>query len=59
LMTRSLCSCFIWWRKKLNHNVVPTPGLPDFSWRIIPKPDKKVPNEYKMYQMNTKCTKCS
>jgi hypothetical protein len=20
-------------------------------WHIIPKPDKKVPNEYKMYQM--------
>jgi hypothetical protein len=26
------------------------PGLPDFSWCMIPKPGK-------MYQMNTKCTK--
>jgi hypothetical protein len=26
------------------------PGLPDFSWYIIPKPEK-------MYQMNTKFTK--
>jgi hypothetical protein len=25
-------------------------GLPDFSWYMIPKPEK-------MYQMNTKCTK--
>jgi hypothetical protein len=25
-------------------------GLPDFSWCMIPKPEK-------MYQMNTKCTK--
>jgi hypothetical protein len=25
------------------------PGLPDFSWYMIPKPEK-------MYKMNTKCT---
>jgi hypothetical protein len=29
-----------------------TPGLPHFSWHMIPKPDK-------MYQRNTKCTKWS
>jgi hypothetical protein len=28
------------------------PELPDFSWYMIPKPEK-------MYQMNTKCTKWS
>jgi hypothetical protein len=39
------------------------PWLPDFSWSRIPKPEKftkwiqNVPNEYKMYQMNTQCTK--
>jgi hypothetical protein len=33
------------------------PGLPDFYWCMIPKPGKNVPNEHKMYQMNTKCTK--
>jgi hypothetical protein len=27
-------------------------GLPDFSWYMIPKPEK-------MYQMNKKCTKWS
>jgi hypothetical protein len=27
-------------------------GLPDFSWCMMPKPEK-------MYQMNTKCTKWS
>jgi hypothetical protein len=27
-------------------------GLPDFSWYMIPKPEK-------MYQMNSKCTKWS
>jgi hypothetical protein len=26
-------------------------GLPDFSWYMIPKPEKNVPNEHKMYQM--------
>jgi hypothetical protein len=28
------------------------PGLPDFSWCMIPKPEK-------MYQINTKCSKWS
>jgi hypothetical protein len=28
------------------------PGLPDFYWYMIPKPGK-------VYQMNTKCTKCT
>jgi hypothetical protein len=23
-------------------------GLPDFSWHMIPKPEKYVPNEHKM-----------
>jgi hypothetical protein len=27
------------------------PGLPDFSWRMLPKPDKNVPNEHKLYEM--------
>jgi hypothetical protein len=27
------------------------PGLPDFSWCMIPKPAKSVPNDQKMYQM--------
>jgi hypothetical protein len=33
-------------------NRTPSPGLPDFSWCMIPKPEK-------MYQMNTNCTKWS
>jgi hypothetical protein len=28
-----------------------TTGLPDFSWYVIPKTEKNVPNEYKMYDM--------
>jgi hypothetical protein len=28
------------------------PGLPDYSWYMIPKPEK-------MYRLNTKCTKWS
>jgi hypothetical protein len=31
-----------------------TAGLPDCSWYMIPKPEKNVPNEYKMYQMAIK-----
>jgi hypothetical protein len=29
-------------------------GLPDFYWYKIPKPEKNVPKEHKMYQMVTK-----
>jgi hypothetical protein len=32
-------------------------GLPDFSWYMIPKLEKNVPNEYKMYQMVIKYPK--
>jgi hypothetical protein len=32
-------------------------GLPVFSCYMIPKLERNVPNEHKMYQMNTKCTK--
>jgi hypothetical protein len=35
--------------KKLKGIVVGSPGLPDFSWCRIPKPEKNVSNEYKMY----------
>jgi hypothetical protein len=33
-------------------------GLPDFSWYMIPRPEKNVPNEHKMYQMVIQYTKC-
>jgi hypothetical protein len=33
-------------------------GLPDFSLFMIPKPEKNVPNEHKMYQMVIKYPKC-
>jgi hypothetical protein len=32
-------------------------GLPDFSWYVIPKPEKNVPNQHKMYQMVIKFPK--
>jgi hypothetical protein len=34
------------------------PGLPDFSWYMIPKPELNVPNEQKMYQMVIRYPKC-
>jgi hypothetical protein len=33
-------------------------GLPDFCWCMIPKPEKNVPNEHKMYQKVIKYPKC-
>jgi hypothetical protein len=33
-----------------NSGTLSDTGLPDFSWYMIPKPEK-------MYQINTKCTK--
>jgi hypothetical protein len=36
-----------------------SPGLPDFSWCMIPKPGKMYQMIKKMYQMNKKCTKWS
>jgi hypothetical protein len=27
-------------------------GLPDFYWFVIPKPEKNVPNEHKMYYVH-------
>jgi hypothetical protein len=34
------------------------PGLPDFSWHIVPKPEKNVPNEHKIYLMVKNNPKC-
>jgi hypothetical protein len=34
------------------------PGLPDFSWYMIPKAEKNVPNEHETYQMVIKYPKC-
>jgi hypothetical protein len=33
------------------------PGLPDFSWSMIPKLEKNVPNEHKMDRMVIKYPK--
>jgi hypothetical protein len=38
--------------------VVPFPGLPDFSWCATPKNGKNVPNEHTMCQMVIKYPKC-
>jgi hypothetical protein len=46
------CRFIDWKREIFGSNFKPEPGLPDFSWYMIPKPQK-------MYQMNTKCTKWS
>jgi hypothetical protein len=35
-----------------------TTGLPDFSWTMIPKPEKSIPDEHKMHQMVIKFPKC-
>jgi hypothetical protein len=34
------------------------PGLPDFSQYMIPKPEKNLPNEHKMYQTVITYPKC-
>jgi hypothetical protein len=33
-------------------------GLPDFSWYMVPQPEKNVPNKHKMYHMVIKYPKC-
>jgi hypothetical protein len=37
--------------KKVARKAMFNTGLPDFSWYMIPNPEKNVTNEHKMYQM--------